>query len=86
MKALSRDTHPHVEHIQIELLRSATGQHRFALARSLSETTMCLARQAIRRAHPEANDEDVALIFVEVHYGRDMAERLRADLIRRKQP
>jgi hypothetical protein len=83
---LSSDTSPEAERMQIELFRWASLARRFGLARSLSQTTMSLARQAIRRRHPAASDEDVLLLFVEYHYGRDLACRLRADLARRHQP
>lgn len=69
--------------IQLELLRQATPERRFALARSLSTTTMELARAAIRRRHPDWSEHAVLLEFVRVHYGRDLADRVAAYLARR---
>lgn len=57
---------------------------RSGLARSLSQTTIQLARRAIQRAHPDADEEQISLIFVALHYGQDLADRLRADLARRR--
>ena len=84
MALLSSDTSPEAERMHIALFRQASPARRFALARSLSQTAMGLSRQAIRRRHPAASDEDVLLLFVEYHYGRDLASRLRADLERRR--
>ena len=85
MKTQSEDTHPEAERVQIELLRKATPAQRAQLALSLSETTIKLARRAIRRANPGASEEEVGLIFVEVHYGKELADRVRAYLERRRQ-
>ncbi len=85
MRTQSRDTHPEVERVQIELLRKAGVARRFSLARSLSQTVIQLSRRAIRESHPDASEEELALIFVELNYGKELAERLRADLARRRQ-
>jgi hypothetical protein len=84
MAILSRDTSPEVERVQIELLRQAGPTRRFALARSLSQTVMQLARGGIRRRHPDVDEEEVGLIFIATHYGRGLAEQVRADLARRR--
>ena len=76
MRPLSRDTDPAAEAVQIELLRRAGPTRRFELARSLSRTTMALARRAIRRAHPGASEEEVAVRFVALHYGVELAREL----------
>ena len=71
------DAHPEAERVQIELLRKATTAQRFALARSLTATTIGLARRAIARANPDLSRQEVDLKFVELHYGRDLASRVR---------
>jgi hypothetical protein len=63
--------------VQLELLREAGPSRRFALARSLSSTTIELARDAIRRRHPEWNEGEVLLEFVRVHYGSGLADLVR---------
>jgi len=80
MKTQSPDTHPDAERVQIELLRQATIAQHFHLVRSLTATTRWLAWRAIREANPEASDEEVDLLFVRVHYGPELADRLRAFL------
>ena len=77
MGILSRDTSPEAERFQIELMRQAGPTRRFALARSLSQTMMQLARGGIQRRHPAASDEEVGLIFIATHYSPDLAARVR---------
>lgn len=84
MKTQSADTHPDAEKVQIDLLRRATVARRSGLAHSLSQTAIQLARRAIQRAHPDADEEEIALTFVALHYDQDLADRLRADLARRR--
>ena len=69
--------------VQLELFRRASPGRRFALASSLSTSTMELARAAIRRRHPDWSERDVELEFVRVHYGADLAHRVRAYLEQR---
>lgn len=80
----SRDTDPKVEQVQVALLRQASVARRFALVRSLSQSTVQLARRAIRRARPGADEQEVSLLFVEVHYGKQLADRVRAHLAKRE--
>jgi len=73
----ARDTDPRIAAMQIALLRGASTAARVRRARSLSQTTMELARRAIRRARPSASEQDLRLAFVSLHYGPQLAERLR---------
>ncbi|MBM4048059.1 MAG: hypothetical protein FJ279_23400 [Planctomycetes bacterium] len=79
------DTHPEAERVQVELLRQASVQTRLSLALSLSETAMSLSRRAIRRARPGISEQEVGLAFVELHYGRELAERVR-EYVNRVEP
>jgi hypothetical protein len=69
--------------VQLELFRRATPARRFALARSLSASTLGLAHAAIRRRHPTWSEREISLELVRVHYGADLAERLRGYLAHR---
>ena len=77
------DTTPEAERVQIELLRAAPVARRLRLAFSLSATVISLARRAHARARPNASQRELDLLFVEVHYGAELAGDLRADLERR---
>ena len=63
--------------MQLELLRAATPARRFALARSLTQTTIELSREAIRRQRPHLTDLEVKLEWVALSYGEDLAFRVR---------
>ena len=71
------DTTPEAEQVQIELLRKATVAEIIARVRSLSALAISLSRRAIARANPEMTPEEVNLKFVELHYGKRLAEELR---------
>jgi len=77
------DTSPEAERIQIELIRKASSTKLFGLIRSLSQTMIQASRENIRQLHSEASEEELALIFIELYYGEELAERLQADLARR---
>src|SRR5437867_3393090 len=66
--------------VQVDLFRKASASRRFELACSLSKSTIELARDAIRRRHPEWPERDVLLEFARIHYGVDLAERVRVYL------
>jgi hypothetical protein len=76
-------TSPGAERHQIELLRRAGPVRRFALARSLTITTIELAREAIRRRNTQFSEREVELEFVRVHYGSELAQAVRRHLASR---
>ncbi len=80
MRTQSRDTSPQAEKVQVDLLRRAGPGRRFALALSLSRTTIDLARMALKRHMPGATEEEVLLAFVRLHYGADLADKVAKKL------
>jgi len=83
MRVQSEDTDVQAERVQIDLLRKATVARRSAIAFSLSDTMIALAHRAIRRQNPHLGDREILVRFTAVHYGRELAEKLDADLRRR---
>lgn len=81
---IMNDTNKSAEKIQIKLLRKASVCQRIHIANSLSETTRNLSRRAILRANPHYSKQDVDIAFIDLHYGRKLAERLKAYLERKK--
>jgi hypothetical protein len=75
---------PEAERVLLELIRRASPARRASLALSWSRTMMGLARRSLRRSRPEASDDELAVLFVSLHYGDDLARRLSADLARRR--
>lgn len=71
------DTHPDAERVQIELLRRKTPAERLAMARRLSELVVRMSRQAIARQHPDWSPQQVRLAWMEIHYGRELADQVR---------
>ena len=78
------DTNPEAESVLISLARKAPIAQRTARMRSLSQTTMKLSRRAIMRANPGYSDREVSLEFVKLHYGNDLASRLKNHLDHKK--
>ena len=85
MKTQSRDTHPEAEAVQIALIRRASQADRLASVWSLTHTIAQLAFDGIRRSHPGASHEDVLRLFVSIHYGETIADRLCSELAKRRQ-
>jgi hypothetical protein len=71
------DTHPDAERVQIELLRRMSGAQRIAKMRAHTAMAIRLSRQAIARANPQLNEQEVILLWVEYTYGKDLAEGYR---------
>jgi len=71
------DTHPQAEKVQIELLRKATVAERFAKMRSLTAMAINLSRRAIARANPGLGPQELSLKFIELHYGKELCQRVR---------
>lgn len=74
------DTHPEAEQVQIELLRQMSGAQRIAKMRAHTALAIRLSRQAIARANPLLNEQEVAVLWVEHAYGKDLANAYRRDL------
>jgi len=77
------DTDAEAEKVQIDLMRQAPVARRIHLALSFSQTVIGLARRAIGRSLPSADEEQVGIRFVELHYGSELASRLHRYLISR---
>jgi hypothetical protein len=68
---------PDAERIQVELIRRASVVQRMARMRSLSSSVIQLSRRAMRKRHPDWTERQVLIEWMAVHYGRDLAERVR---------
>ncbi len=74
------DTDPHVMEMQIELLRRAGPARRAAIALAMTTMAVKLSRAAIQRIHPDWSEQEVALMWAEVHYGKELIDHVRAYL------
>ena len=77
MKPQSIDTHPDAERVLISLIRKKSAAEKLRQVFSLSQTVIRLSKRAIARANPGLNDEQINLLFIEYHYGKDLADRVR---------
>ena len=68
-----------------DLLRPAGPARRLALARSLTMTTRALSWAGLSRRRPECSTSELEALYVELLYGRDLADRLRAWRLERPQ-
>ena len=84
MRTQSEDTSPEMERVQIELIRKAPVTKRFATMQAWSQFLIEANKQRIHKDHPDASEEEVALIFVARNYGQALADGLRDDLARRQ--
>jgi len=77
MNTQSIDTNIKSEHMLISLLREKSVAKKFSLIRSLSQSTIQLSKRAIARANEGIDDDQVNIIFIELHYGKDLAHRFK---------
>jgi hypothetical protein len=69
---------------QIERARRMTPQERIAETLRLTAEAITAQRQAIATAHPQLDEQEVNLLWMEQAYGKDLADRVREDLEKRK--
>jgi len=67
------DTSVDAKAVQLELWRAMSGLERIQKVVSLSSNLRQMAFDAIRRRHPDFNEEQVRLKFVELTYGKELA-------------
>lgn len=73
----TNDTSPDAERVQIELVRAMTPARRFALMCSMTDDAIYRAKRAIEIANPGMRRRERELIFIEVHYGKELALDVR---------
>jgi hypothetical protein len=78
MKPLSADTHPDAEAVQLDLMRRMSSAERVMIARNLGIFAFALMHRSLREAYPEAPESELKLKFIELQYGSDLADRVRA--------
>lgn len=84
MRTQSTDTSPEAERVQIELLRKASPERRLDIARSLSQSMILASRETIKRLHPQISEEELKILFVELYYGKELADRVREYMEKRR--
>ena len=77
------DTDERAARVQLDLLRRASVGARARSLRSLSRTVIDLSRRALREQMPDASDDEVAIRWMTLAYGEDLAERVARRLQQR---
>ncbi len=67
------DTSPEARAVQLELQRRMSPDERLEKAFSLSNGLRRMAMDAIRRRHPDFDEDQVRIKFIELTYGKDLA-------------
>lgn len=83
-RARSADTDPEAEAVQMELLRRMGPARRARMALRLSAQVIGLAKRHLRWQYPGASETEIGIKFVELHYGRELAEGLSRYLAERR--
>lgn len=84
MQPYTTDTSAEAEAIQLELFRGMSPSDRIAKMCKLSATLRRMAFDAIRRIHPELNEAEVRLKFIESTYDKELAGEVRKHLEQRE--
>jgi len=77
MKTQSIDTYPETERILISLIRKESFSKKLSQILSLSQTIIQLSKRAITRANKDLDANQIKLLFINYHYGKDLAERVK---------
>lgn len=83
MNMQSIDTHIESEQVLISSLREKSIARKFSQIRSLSQLTMSLSKRAIARANKGFSDQQINLLFIALHYGRELANKVKIQLDKR---
>ena len=73
-----RDTTQEAESVLIRMLQEKPAPTRLSEAVAASNRVAQQCKEAIRRSHPELSDLEINLRFIEVNYGREIADEVRA--------
>lgn len=69
-----------MQRAQIKLLSKAGPDRRGQLASQMSNQAHWRAMQAIAKANPELSKLEQKILFVKIHYGQDLAQRVKSYL------
>jgi hypothetical protein len=71
------DTSPEARKVQLELLRQMTPMERLKKTFAFSQQLTQMSMDAIRRRHPQFDENAVRLKFIELTYGKALADDVR---------
>ena len=71
------DTTPEARAVQLNCLRNMSPNERIRRSCAMSQLVRQMAIDAIRRRHPEFDEGQVQLLFIELTYGKSLADDVR---------
>jgi hypothetical protein len=71
------DTSKEALEVQLACLRQMSPGERIRQTLAMSRRVRNMAMDAIRRRHPDLEDAEVGLMFIELTYGKSLAENIR---------
>ncbi len=71
------DTSEDALQVQLACLRNMSPQERIRKTCAMSRRVRDMAMNAIRRRHPDWDDSQVRLMFIELTYGKALADGMR---------
>ena len=77
MQQYTTDTSREAELVQLELIRNMDPSECAMKAIRMTTRLILECKNAIRRNHPEYTDEEVGLAFIELNYGKDLANEVK---------
>ncbi len=73
----STDTNPEVERVLISLLRKLSAEEKLNRTLQFSSSIINLSKRVIARANPDLSEVEKNILFVRLHYGNELADKLR---------
>jgi hypothetical protein len=73
MSAISSDTHPKMEALQIQLWRQASPTHKMNMLAQLNASARLLAMAGLRSRFPEANEAELRFKLAGLLLGEELA-------------
>ncbi len=76
MSALSSDTHPKMEALQIQFIRRMTSWKKISIVDGLNETVKLMAVTGIKQRNPNATPEQIHRMLAELMLGQELARKV----------
>ena len=80
MRTQSVDTDQITERILIELIKKKNLKEKLQNALSFSSLIIRLSKRAIKRVNPGKSKLELDLLFLELHYGKPLADKVKTYL------
>jgi hypothetical protein len=80
MTALSSDTHPKMEALQIRLWRQASPTQKMHMLAQLNASVRMVAMAGLRSRHPQANEAELRRRLAGLLLGDELAQKVYGDM------